>query len=179
MDEQDLKLSTEQWEQVGHKIGKVVKARENLASLRKQRIELRKLWSTYKYHNHQQPWYIEIVYKLGIDIKDANRYKDELEKRYYEYVIDDPEYQDLTTKEQGIKIYNALHKVKLDIADEVAIVSDNVMDLWEAGVPLKAISKAYGSSENTTYIFITRQPRFKMRRNHSESPAIDTTQQSM
>jgi hypothetical protein len=177
--EQELPLSTQDQQKVDQALEKVATARQNLSSLRKQKVELRKLWSTYKYHNHQEPWYIEIIFKLGADIKDANRYQDELGEHYSEYVLDDPEYAEISDKDKGIKIYNALHNIKLDIADEIAVVADNVMDLWEAGVPLKAISKAYGSSENTTYIFITRQPRFKMRRNHSESPSIDTTRQSM
>lgn len=177
MEEQDIQLSTEEWEKVGYTVAKISEARKKLSTLREQRAELRKLWSTFKYHNHRQPWYVEMIYRLGVDLKDANRYEDELEDRYIEYILDDPEYQDLKAKQQGMKIYNTLERIKRDIADEVVIVGENVMDLWELGIPLKTIAKAYGASENTTYIFITRQKRFKTRRDHPESPLLDTKEQ--
>lgn len=177
--EENLNLTAEEWEHAGHLVGKLIKARENLTQLRKQKSELRKLWSTFKYHNHDKDWYIEIIYRLGADIKDASRYEDEMGDRYAEYVIDDVEFQDLTTKEQGMKIYNLLEKTKRDINDEMFIVSSAVMDLWEMGMPLKTLAKAYGASENTTYIFISRQPRFKMRRIDTKNNTLDNTNVDM
>jgi len=162
-------LTKDEWEKAGYSTAKVAKARENLKALREQKTELRKLWSTYKFYNHEEPWYVELIYKIGADIKDANRYQDELGKTFIEGHLD--------PQKQGANIYNTLETVKRDIADEMAVISENVMDLWELGVPLKLIAKAYGASENTTYIFITRQPRFKIRRTHPESPTVDTTVQ--
>ena len=153
------------------KLQKLEETRKELSEKRKQLTSYNKIWKTFKYLYHKQTWYMELIYLSGVGIANASQYENVLGPEYKTFVDSQPSLKGLTPQKVGLAVSEQIAVLSRDIKDLQFLVKDLLMDLWEEEKPLKVIAKAYGATENATYVAINRCPRFQQghrRRDHKE-----------